>query len=87
MAMLETVLNPTGERYYSFGSSWSETEEIASMRNGSGDEFDIGAVQHVYAGRPLSQQVVSALNAEVSVAELADAASRIGYPLVADPAT
>lgn len=41
MAMLEAVLNPNGERYYSFSASWSETEEIASMRNGSGDEFDI----------------------------------------------
>ncbi|MFJ8162234.1 hypothetical protein ACIRBY_15060 [Streptomyces sp. NPDC096136] len=41
MAMLEAVLNPDGERCYSFSPAWSETEEIASMRNGSGDEFDI----------------------------------------------
>ncbi|MGW3269815.1 hypothetical protein [Streptomyces sp. NPDC001056] len=41
IAMLETVLNPDGERYYSFSRAWSETEEIASMRNGSGDEFDV----------------------------------------------
>ncbi|MFE6668844.1 hypothetical protein ACFVFH_35430 [Streptomyces sp. NPDC057697] len=41
IAMLETVLNPDGERSYSFDRSWSETEEIASMRNGSGDEFDV----------------------------------------------
>ncbi|MFG2589177.1 hypothetical protein [Streptomyces sp. NPDC048438] len=41
IAMLETVLNPDGERCYSFSSSWSETEEVASMRNGSGDEFDV----------------------------------------------
>ena len=200
MAMLEAVLNPGGERYYSFSATWSDTEEIASMRNGSGDEFDVvfspagayvrgfdhespmspygndgpwpgvldsvpevfqgcveepaftddgmpmvtvclwretgddqwrageidfpeghadadgsgwlfqllidptpeafqgfaqdyyetavdtAAVSHVYAGRPLSQEVVFALNAEVSIADLADAASRIGYPLVADAA-
>lgn len=41
IAMLEAVLNPDGERYYSFSSTWSETEEVASMRNGSGDEFDV----------------------------------------------
>ncbi|WP_037853541.1 hypothetical protein [Streptomyces sp. NRRL S-340] len=41
MAMLETVLNPDGARCYSFSRAWSEAEEIASMRNGSGDEFDV----------------------------------------------
>lgn len=39
--MAEAALNPDGERCYSFNASWSETEELASMRNGSGDEFDI----------------------------------------------
>lgn len=39
--MLEAVLNPDGERYYSFSPQWSETETIASISNGSGDEFDI----------------------------------------------
>ena len=41
MAMVEAVLNPVGERFHSFNSTWSATEELASMRNGSGDEFDI----------------------------------------------
>ncbi|MFI6119288.1 hypothetical protein ACIBCU_05440 [Streptomyces sp. NPDC051064] len=41
IAMLETVLNPHGERCYSFSSSCSATEEVASMRSGSGDEFDV----------------------------------------------
>ncbi|MEU0804022.1 hypothetical protein [Streptomyces sp. NPDC005970] len=41
MAMAEAVLSPDGERYYSFSATWSPTEEIASMRNGSGDEFDV----------------------------------------------
>ncbi|MFI9045942.1 hypothetical protein [Streptomyces sp. NPDC053427] len=41
LAMVEAVLDPEGERYHSFSATWSETEEIASMRNGSGDEFDI----------------------------------------------
>ncbi|WP_329456576.1 hypothetical protein [Streptomyces sp. NBC_01497] len=41
MAMVEAVLNPDGERCYSFNTDWSETEELASMSNGSGDEFDV----------------------------------------------
>ncbi|MEU0083143.1 hypothetical protein [Streptomyces sp. NPDC006274] len=28
-------------RYYSFSAAWSETEEVFTMRNGSGDESDI----------------------------------------------
>ncbi|MEV6592464.1 hypothetical protein [Streptomyces acidicola] len=41
MAMAEAIVNPGGERFYSFNPSWSQTEELASMRNGSGDEIDI----------------------------------------------
>ncbi|MET9658060.1 hypothetical protein [Streptomyces sp. NPDC006510] len=41
MAMVEAVLNPDGDTYYSFSATWSETDEIASMNNGSGDEFHI----------------------------------------------
>lgn len=41
IAMAEAVLNPGGYRYYSFDAQWSETEELFSMRNGGGDEFDI----------------------------------------------
>ena len=41
MAMAEAILNPDGECFYSYSAEWSETEQVASMRNGSGDEFDI----------------------------------------------
>ncbi|WP_406366385.1 hypothetical protein [Streptomyces sp. NBC_00645] len=41
MAMAEAILNPGGECSYSYSARWSETEEAASMRNGSGDEYDI----------------------------------------------
>lgn len=41
IAMAEAVLNPDGEREYCFLPSWSETEGLASLRNGSGDELDI----------------------------------------------
>ncbi|MFJ3306265.1 hypothetical protein ACIPSA_24735 [Streptomyces sp. NPDC086549] len=42
LAMLDAVLSPEwADRYYSFDAHWSETESMASMRNGSGDEYSI----------------------------------------------
>jgi len=42
LAMLDAILSPDWEsRYYSFNATWAEGEEMASMRNGSGDEYSI----------------------------------------------
>lgn len=42
LAMLDAILSPEWEsRYYSFTTSWADGEQIASMRNGSGDEYSI----------------------------------------------
>ena len=42
MAMLDAILSPEWDsRYYSFDSAWSPTEEMASMRDGSGNEYSI----------------------------------------------
>ncbi|MDU0302338.1 MULTISPECIES: hypothetical protein [unclassified Streptomyces] len=42
LAVLEAVLSPEwGSRRHSFNEQWSETESMASMRNGSGDEYSI----------------------------------------------
>ncbi|WP_329384360.1 hypothetical protein [Streptomyces sp. NBC_01716] len=42
LAVLDTILSPDWEyRYYSFDSAWAEGEEMASMRNGSGDDYSI----------------------------------------------
>ncbi|MEU6346968.1 hypothetical protein ABZ883_39180 [Streptomyces sp. NPDC046977] len=41
---------------------------------------DIEAVRHVYALRPLTQGVVSALNPDARLADLAEDLRRIGYP-------
>ncbi|MFF0171236.1 hypothetical protein [Streptomyces prasinus] len=42
LAMLDAILIPDWEsRYYSFNAGWAEGEEMASMRNGSGDEYSI----------------------------------------------
>jgi len=40
IAMLEAIICPEWEyRYFSYNSKWAEGEEMASMRNGSGDEW------------------------------------------------
>jgi hypothetical protein len=40
LAMVEAIVSPEWEdRYYSFNASWGEDEEMASMRNGSGDDW------------------------------------------------
>jgi len=40
LAMLDAILSPEWEyRYYSFNSAWGPGEEMASMRNGSGDDW------------------------------------------------
>ena len=40
LAMVEAIVSPEWEdRYYSFNASWGESEEMASMRNGSGDDW------------------------------------------------
>ncbi|MGW0334580.1 hypothetical protein ACWD0J_22380 [Streptomyces sp. NPDC003011] len=42
MAMLEAVLSPEwDDRYYTFDAHWATGKQLASMRNGSGDEFSI----------------------------------------------
>lgn len=42
IAMLEAILSPEWEdRLYSFDAHWSSSEEMASMLNGSGDEYAI----------------------------------------------
>ncbi|MFF7209367.1 hypothetical protein ACFZAU_02385 [Streptomyces sp. NPDC008238] len=42
LAMLEAILSPEWERrYHSFDAVWDADEEMASLRNGSGDEYAI----------------------------------------------
>jgi hypothetical protein len=45
--MLDVILSPEWEyRYYSFNSKWGPGEMMASMRNGSGDEYFILFDEH-----------------------------------------
>jgi len=40
LALLDAILSPTWEyRYYSFNAHWNLHQRMASMRNGSGDEY------------------------------------------------
>jgi hypothetical protein len=41
VALAEAVLNPDDDRYHTFDARWSPTAEVFSMRNGSGDEYDV----------------------------------------------
>jgi len=42
LAMLDAILSPEWEyRYYSFNSKWADGQMLASMRNGSGDDYFI----------------------------------------------
>jgi hypothetical protein len=42
LAMLDAILSPEWEyRYYSFDATWGPEDELASMRNGTGDDYAI----------------------------------------------
>lgn len=42
LAMIEAIVCPEWEsRYYSFDTAWADGEQMASMSNGSGDEYSI----------------------------------------------
>ena len=55
LACLDSILSPEWEnRYYSYNSHWSESDEMASMRNGFGDELflwisDLMAAYKIYS--------------------------------------
>ncbi|WP_127503045.1 hypothetical protein [Actinoplanes solisilvae] len=65
--MLEILLDDIVDRYVDFAGHYYETE------------IDRAAVEHVVAHRPLTDAVVRTVNPEVSVAELSDDLTAIGY--------
>ncbi|MFF8291904.1 hypothetical protein ACF068_22120 [Streptomyces sp. NPDC016309] len=71
LALLEAILcRDPAYRHYSFDAQWSRTEELASMSNGSG----------VLASRPLTDEVVAALNPGPALAGLAGDLAALGRP-------
>ncbi|MFI1920107.1 hypothetical protein [Nocardia sp. NPDC020380] len=80
MAMLDAVLSPQWEnRYYSFNSRWGEGEEMASMCNGSGDDwFIVFSAVGVY-GRGFNHETPDA-------PQVPDAVPAVFDPYVTEPA-
>jgi hypothetical protein len=47
LAMLDAIMSPEWEsRYYSFTAAWADDQQMASMRNGGGDEYSIVFAPH-----------------------------------------
>jgi hypothetical protein len=72
--LLGILCDGTGQAYRSYA------EEVHAL------EIGLGAVAHLYALRPLTQAVVSAINPQVRLADLATDIEQIGYPTTADRA-
>jgi len=57
IAMLDAIICPEWEsRYYSYNSEWGEGEEMASMRNGCGDEWFLLFDRHGAALKGLAHE-------------------------------
>lgn len=67
LATLDLIICPEWEdRYYSFDSRWSDTEEMASMRNGCGDDWFVLFGASGFAGiKGLAHEYPSAGDAEL----------------------
>lgn len=63
------MLEGTAEAYVQFSDEYYEMAPA------------LEAVQHVCDLKPLTQEVVSALNPEVRLEDLAEDIARIGYPI------
>ncbi|MFF1439201.1 hypothetical protein [Streptomyces sp. NPDC058295] len=67
--LFDVLLDGSPEAYRQFAEEYFEVTT------------DIEAIRHVYALRPLTQSVVSALNPDVELVDLADDLAQIGYPV------
>jgi hypothetical protein len=67
--LLELLLDDSPEAYRRFAEDYYELKSV-----------NLAAVRQVYALRPLTQPLVTALNDQLSVADLAHDIAEIGYP-------
>lgn len=72
--LLGILCDGTGEEYR------AHAEEVHELR------VDRAAVDHIYALRPLTQAIVSAINPDVRLADLAADIEQTGYPTAVDGA-
>jgi hypothetical protein len=66
--LFDVLVDGRPEAYQQFAEEYYEVE------------VDLDAVRHIYALRPLSQEVVSALNPDVVLSDLAEDTVQIGFP-------
>ncbi|MFD0468661.1 hypothetical protein ACFQ0B_10345 [Nonomuraea thailandensis] len=71
MYLFARLIDPSPEAFQRFAEDFYEVP------------VDLEAVRHVYALRPLTQAVVTALNADLSMEDLAEDLTAAGYPSVA----
>ncbi|WP_332262203.1 hypothetical protein [Kitasatospora mediocidica] len=68
--LFDILLGGTADAYRDFAEEYYEVA------------VDLDAVRHVYALRPLSQSIVSSLNPDVSLDDLAEDIAQIGFAVV-----
>jgi hypothetical protein len=66
--MLDVLVEGTPEAYQRFAGDYYEVVP------------DVEAIRHIYAHKPLTQEIVSLLNPAVSLTDLDQDTARIGYP-------
>lgn len=90
MAMLDAILHREWDwRYYSYDSCWSPTEELASMRDGGGNDYAIVFSEAgVYAQACNHESPISAyhLSPPALWPGLFDSLPKVFRPLVQEPA-
>lgn len=69
--LFELLVDPTPDAFQRFAQDYYEVP------------VDLTAVGHLYASRPLTDDVVASLNSRLALADLADDVHAIGYPCVA----
>lgn len=67
--MLNILLDDIVDRYIDFATDYYQVE------------MDRTAVEHVVAHRPLTDDIIRALNPRLAVADLRDGIATIGYPI------
>jgi len=66
--MFEVLVGGTADEYQKFAEDYYEVA------------LDITAIRHIYDLKPLTQEIVSALNPDVDLAHLTEDVTQIGYP-------
>ncbi|MFC7533154.1 hypothetical protein [Actinoplanes sp. GCM10030250] len=89
LATLDAILSPAWEdRYYSFDAHWAPGQELASMRNGSGDEWSIvfSSAGAYVRGLDHESPMSPAANGGRAWPGVLDAVPEVFAELVAEPA-